>query len=125
MEAVHGWLTLGLPKPFATQMSHAGGVVILRNTSHAEAEKRAEQIQMQVFGDFTLVAGSKDVQVHASADVGTAEYRLGETVAEFFERADQLLLAQKRRGRSRRGERMSISSELIPEGRCNPSEVVH
>jgi diguanylate cyclase (GGDEF)-like protein len=100
-------------------------VVILQNTSLADAEKRAEQIQRQVFGDFSLSVGSKVVQVHASAGVGQAEYRPGETFAEFFERADQLLLAQKRHGRSRRGERMSISSELVRDGMRSPSDVLH
>jgi diguanylate cyclase (GGDEF)-like protein len=71
-------------------------VVIIRDSSIADAEARARQIQTHAFGEFLLNRGSEGIRVRVGAGVGAAEYNTGETAAEFFERADQLLLKEKR-----------------------------
>jgi diguanylate cyclase (GGDEF)-like protein len=71
-------------------------VVIIRHSSLADAEARAGQIQARAFGEFILNRGNEVISVSVGAGVGAAEYKPGETAAEFFERADQLLLEEKR-----------------------------
>jgi diguanylate cyclase (GGDEF)-like protein len=71
-------------------------VIIMRHSSLAAAEVRARQIQARAFGEFILKRGNEGISVTVSAGVGTAQYKPGETAAEFFERADQLLLKEKR-----------------------------
>jgi diguanylate cyclase (GGDEF)-like protein len=74
-------------------------VIIMPDTSLALAQRRAEQIGEQAFGEFNLSVAGGHICVSATAGVGAAEYSAGETAAEFFERADQILLENKRRGR--------------------------
>ena len=69
---------------------------ILKLSSRADAEARARQIQVRAFGEFILDRGTENIRVSTGACVGVAEYETGETAAEFFERADQLLLEEKR-----------------------------
>jgi diguanylate cyclase (GGDEF)-like protein len=71
-------------------------VVVMPDSSLADAEARARQIQASAFGEFILNRGSENIRVSVGAGVGAAEYRSGETAVEFFERADQLLLEEKR-----------------------------
>ena len=77
-------------------------VIILKLSSRADAEARARQIQVRAFGEFILDRGPQSIRVSTGACVGVAEYETGETVAEFFERADQLLLEEKRHRQSSR-----------------------
>lgn len=74
-------------------------VIVMPHASLASAEERAAHIGERAFGKFSLSAGGGTICVHASAGVGAAEYLPGETAAEFFERADQLLLEDKRRAK--------------------------
>lgn len=74
-------------------------VVVLNESSMTDAEDRARQIQAGAFGEFTLYRGSETIRVRVSAGVGAAEYKSGESAAEFFERADLLLLEDKRKHR--------------------------
>ncbi|HEV2198832.1 MAG TPA: diguanylate cyclase [Bryobacteraceae bacterium] len=74
-------------------------VIVMPDTSLASAHQRAERIGAHAFGSFSLSAGGRSICVEASAGAGAAEYLPGETAAEFFERADQLLLENKRRSR--------------------------
>ncbi len=71
-------------------------VVIMPGSSLADAEVKARQIQARAFGQFSLNRGSEGIRVSLSAGAGVAEYKSGETATEFFERADQLLLEEKR-----------------------------
>jgi diguanylate cyclase (GGDEF)-like protein len=77
-------------------------VVVMQKSSLSGAEARAAQIQQEAFGEFTLRQGSKRLRVTVGAGVGIAEYQPGETAAALFERADQLLLVEKRRHPSER-----------------------
>jgi diguanylate cyclase (GGDEF)-like protein len=71
-------------------------VVIMPGSSLADAQAKARQIQVRAFGQFRLNRGSEGIRVSVSAGAGVAEYKSGETATEFFERADQLLLEEKR-----------------------------
>ena len=71
-------------------------VVILRHSTLDGARARAEQMRTRIFGEFILNRGSEGISVNVGAGVGAAQYQPGETAAEFFERADQLLLEEKR-----------------------------
>jgi two-component system cell cycle response regulator len=71
-------------------------VVIIPNSSLADAQAKARKIQARAFGEFVLNRGSEGIRVSVSAGAGVAEYKSGETAMEFFERADQLLLEEKR-----------------------------
>jgi diguanylate cyclase (GGDEF)-like protein len=71
-------------------------VVVIPGSSLADAEAKARQIQARAFGEFILNRGSEGIRVNVGAGVGVAEYESGETATEFFERADQLLLEEKR-----------------------------
>lgn len=71
-------------------------VVILPDSSLAEAQAKARQIQARAFGEILLNRGNEGIRVSVSAGAGVAEYQSGETAMEFFERADQLLLDEKR-----------------------------
>ncbi len=71
-------------------------VIIMRHSSLAAAEARARQIQARAFGEFILKRGNEGISVTVGAGVGAAEYIFGEKATEFFERADQLLLEEKR-----------------------------
>jgi PleD family two-component response regulator len=42
-----------------------------------------------------LTVGERKIRVNVTASVGVAEYRAGEPVFEFFERADQLMYERK------------------------------
>jgi diguanylate cyclase (GGDEF)-like protein len=81
-------------------------IIILRGSSLAAAEKRARHIQGNAFGEFSLDRSAESMRVMVSAGVGAAEYKAGESVTDFFDRADQMLLAEKRRHRA---EEMSSS----------------
>ena len=69
-----------------------GFAVLLVDTQLAGAEESAAQIQANAFGEFVL---GHCLLVNLTARVGTVQYRPGETAAEFFERADQLLYEKK------------------------------
>lgn len=71
-------------------------VVIIPDSSLAEAQAKAMQIQARAFGEILLNRGNEGIRVSVSAGAGVAEYQSGETATEFFERADQLLLKEKR-----------------------------
>jgi two-component system cell cycle response regulator len=71
-------------------------VVIIPDSSLADAKAKARQIQARAFGEFILNRGREGIRVSVGAGVGVAEYKSGETAMEFFERADQLLLEEKR-----------------------------
>ena len=71
-------------------------VVIIPGSSLSDAEAKAKQIQARAFGEVILSRGSEGICVNVGAGVGVAEYESGETATEFFERADQLLLEEKR-----------------------------
>ncbi len=71
-------------------------IIVMRHSSLVDAETRARQIQARAFGEFILKRGNEGISVTVSAGVGVALYKPSETAAEFFERADQLLLAEKR-----------------------------
>ena len=72
-------------------------VIVMPHTRLAAARERAEQVGKRAFGKFSLRASGGAICIHASAEVGVAEHLAGETPAELFERADQLLLESKRR----------------------------
>jgi diguanylate cyclase (GGDEF)-like protein len=71
-------------------------VFIMPDSSLADAQAKARQIQARAFGQFSLNRGSEGIRVSLSAGAGVAEYKSEETATEFFERADQLLLEEKR-----------------------------
>lgn len=71
-------------------------VVVIADSSLADAQAKARQIQASAFGELVLKRGSEGIRVSVSAGAGVAEYKSGETATEFFERADQLLLEEKR-----------------------------
>lgn len=75
-------------------------VVVLPNASFSAAQERARQIQGRAFGEFSLSTANGTITLDVSAEVGVAEYLAGETVGDFFERADQRLLNNKRGGGS-------------------------
>jgi diguanylate cyclase (GGDEF)-like protein len=71
-------------------------VVLIPDSSLADARAKARHIQARAFGEFILNRGNQRIRVSVGAGVGVAEYQSGETAMEFFERADQLLLEEKR-----------------------------
>jgi diguanylate cyclase (GGDEF)-like protein len=86
-------------------------VVVMRNSSLRDAEIRAVQLQERAFGEFTLSQAGKSLKVKVGAGVGIAEYQAGETATALFERADQLLLVEKRRRPSARAFRSPSSDD--------------
>lgn len=75
-------------------------VIIMPGTELASAQERADQIGERAFGKFSFSASGGTICIRASAGMGAAEYLPGETAADLFERADQLLLENKRRSRT-------------------------
>jgi diguanylate cyclase (GGDEF)-like protein len=71
-------------------------VVILPDSSLADAHGKARQIQARAFGEVLLNRANEGIRVSVGAGVGVAQYESGETAMELFERADQLRLAEKR-----------------------------
>lgn len=88
-------------------------VVLLRNTKLAHAEERAVTIQRFAFGEFLLSLGERKIRVNVTASVGAAEYRPGEEVFEFFERADQMMYERKSRDKATVLQRPVPSNALV------------
>lgn len=88
-------------------------VVILPGCGLPEAERRAAEIDKKVFGEFVLDHASGSIRVTVGSSFGAAEHDHTESVAEFFERADKILLAKKM-SRTRRFARVAETGTIEP-----------
>jgi diguanylate cyclase (GGDEF)-like protein len=78
-------------------------VLVLRNADKTVAKAKAAAIQRNLSGEFLVDNAGEAYKVDISASIGVAEYQEGEDTFEFFERADQLMYAEKSRNRIQTG----------------------
>jgi len=70
-------------------------ILLIPALPSATADEIAAAIQRDAFGEFVLKHGEREVWVPVTASVGTTTYQPGESVFNFFERADQLMYEKK------------------------------
>lgn len=78
----------------AVMMSQESLYVLLRNTTAQQAVAIAENIRQKV-ANHTYIG-----EQHVTASIGVAEWLMDETVADWYNRADQALYTAKRQGRN-------------------------
>jgi diguanylate cyclase (GGDEF)-like protein len=76
--------------------------MVLLECNMATARERVKRIAEWTFGEYTLTdgAGGKTVELHVQASVGTAEWTVGETLAQLIQRADQAMYQEKKLARA-------------------------
>ncbi|MGH9518199.1 MAG: diguanylate cyclase, partial [Terriglobales bacterium] len=72
-------------------------VVVLADSSLNEAQRAADRIRADVFGEFVLGRAGENVRVNITASIGAAEREPGETAMQLLERADRLMYDEKTR----------------------------
>jgi diguanylate cyclase (GGDEF)-like protein len=73
--------------------------VVLLDCNLEEARSYIERIQKWVMGEYTVTAGGASRKIPMSAAIGVASWRLGESAAALFDRADQAMYKQKGHGK--------------------------
>ena len=86
-----------------------------------EAGNLLRRVREWAFGEYDIVLPSGIVQVNVTAAIGVAEWDGKESPGELFNRADQLMYADKRAvpapgARGMRGRRASVPVEKIAAG---------
>ncbi len=95
-------------------------VLLLPSTDLDTAVERAESIRADVASHRLRARGSgKDLGV-VTLSMGVAEYRPGEPLSEFFERADQALYLAKQQGRNR-----VLDERALPAADPTAADVPH
>lgn len=70
-------------------------VVVMADSSLTEAQRAADRIRGDVFGEFVLGRAGENVRVNITASIGAAEREPGETAMQLLERADRLMYDEK------------------------------
>lgn len=90
-------------------------IVLMPRTSLADAQGRAARVESTSFGRFVLEHDGRGVRVDVGAAIGVAQYIPGESVEEFFDRADRILYERK--------AQMKLQLGAVPAGTANTATV--